>query len=126
MLMSELLSDGRFWQSIDELVTTCKVVVDRPKGSSHPRYPEMIYPLNYGYLEGSASGDGGGIDIWVGSLPEKQVVGVAVTVDLVKRDSEIKVLLGLTEQEIHTVYQFHNEGPMSAMVIRRPGTGDER
>jgi len=42
-----------------------------------------------------------------------------------KRDSEIKVFLGLTEQEIRTVYQFHNEASMNAVVIRRPGVGDE-
>lgn len=124
--MSELLSDGRFWQSIDELVATCKAVVDRPKGSRHPRYPAIVYPLDYGYLEGSTSGDGGGIDIWVGSLPDKHVVGIAVTVDLHKRDSEIKILLGLTEQEISTIYQFHNEASMSAVILMRPGTGDEK
>ena len=43
-----------------------------------------------------------------------------------KRDSEIKVLLGLTEQEIRTVYQFDNEASMNAMVIGRPGIGDEK
>ena len=34
---------------IGEIVT---VTVDRPLGSAHPDYPEMIYPLNYGYIEG--------------------------------------------------------------------------
>jgi len=29
-----------------------KVKIDRPLGSSHPDYPEHIYPINYGYVEG--------------------------------------------------------------------------
>jgi inorganic pyrophosphatase len=28
----------------------------------------MIYPLDYGYLEITTSSDGGGIDVWFGSL----------------------------------------------------------
>ena len=28
-----------------------KVVMDRPLGSSHPKYPDMIYSINYGYVE---------------------------------------------------------------------------
>lgn len=33
----------------DELIT---VTVDRPIGSSHPDYPSLVYPVNYGYIEG--------------------------------------------------------------------------
>lgn len=34
------------------------VVVDRPLGSAHPSHPEMIYPVNYGYVPGVMGGDG--------------------------------------------------------------------
>lgn len=27
--------------------------VDRPLGSTHPNFPDMIYPINYGYVDGS-------------------------------------------------------------------------
>ena len=33
--------------------------------------------------------DGGGIDVWRGSLPDPRVVGVICTVNLEKRNSEI-------------------------------------
>ena len=36
------------------------VLVDRPLGSRHPERPDLIYPLNYGYLPGTLSGDGEG------------------------------------------------------------------
>lgn len=52
--------------------------------------------------------DGAGIDVWVGS-GEKQVDAVICTVDFRKRDSEIKILIGCTEEEKMVVYQAHNE-----------------
>ena len=38
--------------------TLVTVTVDRPMGSRHPRHPDLIYPLNYGYAEGVLGGDG--------------------------------------------------------------------
>lgn len=35
-----------------------RVKVDRPLGSTHPNYPELIYPVNYGYVEGIIAPDG--------------------------------------------------------------------
>lgn len=112
----------RFWQYIDRLVAEARVVIDRPAGTAHPRYPDFIYPLDYGYLEGTAAGDGGGIDVWRGSLPEGEVCGVICTVDLHKRDSEIKILLGCTPAEIQTALRTHNNGTMAGILISRDGS----
>jgi inorganic pyrophosphatase len=111
----------RFWDALDELVESSEIVIDRPKGSRHPRYPDCVYPLDYGYLAGTSASDGGGIDVWVGSLPERRIVGVTATVDLVKRDTEIKILIGLTDEEIGIVHEFLNTGPMGAVTIKREG-----
>ncbi len=35
-----------------------EVTVDRAMGASHPRHPDMIYPVNYGFVEGVLGGDG--------------------------------------------------------------------
>ena len=35
-----------------------KVVVDRPLGSCHPNHKDMIYSVNYGYIEGIIAPDG--------------------------------------------------------------------
>jgi inorganic pyrophosphatase len=107
-----------FFKAIEELVKTSEVVIDRPKGTPHPRYPEDIYPLDYGYLKGTSSGDGDGIDIWVGSLGAQQVSAIVVTVDLVKRDSEIKILLGCSVEECQVVLDRHNQGSQSASLLR--------
>ncbi len=39
--------------------------IDRPLNSSHPRHPEMIYPINYGYVDGVIAGDGAEQDIYL-------------------------------------------------------------
>ena len=108
-----------FWSALDELVNTSEVVIDRPKGSAHPRFPDFIYPVDYGYLRDTSSMDGGGIDVWVGS-GEKAVDAVMCIVDLMKRDSEIKILIGCSEEEKAKVYQTHNETQyMKGVLIRR-------
>lgn len=44
---------------------TVTVTMDRPLGSHHPRHPEMIYPVNYGYIEGVMAPDGAEQDAYV-------------------------------------------------------------
>ncbi len=45
--------------------TLVKGIIDRPVGSHHPEYTEMIYPVNYGYVEGVFAGDGAEQDVYV-------------------------------------------------------------
>ena len=87
-----------FWKALDELVNSSEIVIDRPRGSAHPRFPNFIYKVDYGYLKDTASMDGAGIDVWVGS-GEKKIDAIMCIVDLMKRDSEIKILVGCTEEE---------------------------
>jgi len=113
------MADLSFWNSIDKLLAGSKVVIDRPTGSTHPRFPELIYPLDYGYLAGTTSVDGGGIDVWVGSGNKEQANAVICTVDLIKKDVEIKILLGCTEDEIQTILRFVEASSMGCTLIRR-------
>ena len=109
-----------FWNALDELVATSEIVIDRPKGTAHPRFPDFIYKVDYGYLNHTTSMDGGGIDVWVGTDKEKKVDAIMCIVDLMKRDSEIKILIGCTEEEKRLVYQTHNETQyMKGVLIRR-------
>lgn len=111
--------DERFWTVLEALVAGCQVVIDRPVGTAHPRYPAHIYPLDYGYLADTMTADGAGIDVWVGSLGTRQVVGVVCTVDTGKRDTEIKLLLGCTRAEAETVHRVHNQGTQAGLLIWR-------
>ena len=108
-----------FWKAVDELVSNSDIIIDRPKGSAHPRFPDFIYRVNYGYLENTSSMDGSGIDVWVGS-GDKKADAIMCIVDLMKRDSEIKILIGCTEEEKMEVYKTHNETQyMKGILIRR-------
>ena len=42
-----------------------KATMDRPLGSVHPDYPDMIYPINYGFVEGVFAPDGEEQDVYV-------------------------------------------------------------
>ena len=39
--------------------------IDRPLGSRHPRHREMVYPINYGYVDNVFAGDGAEQDVYV-------------------------------------------------------------
>ena len=111
--------DEDFWNALDELVNNSEIVIDRPKGTPHPKYPNFIYKVDYGYLQNTSSMDGAGIDVWVGSA-EKQIDAIICTVDLMKKDSEIKILIGCTEEEKAIVYETHNETEfMKGVLVRR-------
>lgn len=108
-----------FWNALDELVNRSEIIIDRPKGTAHPKYPNFIYKVDYGYLKNTTSMDGGGIDVWVGS-GGKNVNAVMCIVDLMKKDSEIKILIGCTEQEQKLIYETHNEMKyMKGILIQR-------
>ncbi len=113
------MHESSFWRKLDELVATCALVIDRPRGLSHPRY-RFAYPLDYGYLEGTRSADGDGIDVWLGSLPDRTVTGVICTVDLSKRDAELKILLGCTLEEAKAILAIHNTGAQAGILVERP------
>lgn len=109
-----------FWSALDELVGRSKIVIDRPKGTVHPKFSHFIYKVDYGYLENTSSMDGAGIDVWVGTEESKSIDAIMCTVDLMKKDSEIKILIGCTEEEKEIVYKTHNETQyMKGILIRR-------
>ncbi len=111
---------NNFWMALDELVYSSEIVIDRPKGTAHPKYPNFIYKMDYGYLKNTSSMDGAGIDVWVGTANEKYTDAIMVIIDLIKRDSEIKILISCTEREKGIIYQTHNETPyMKGILIRR-------
>lgn len=50
--------------SKEYLGKTVKVEIDRPFGSKHPKHG-FIYPVNYGYIPNTISGDGEELDAYV-------------------------------------------------------------
>lgn len=40
-------------------------IIDRPIGSRHPQYANIIYPINYGYVENVFAEDGEEQDVYI-------------------------------------------------------------
>ena len=112
-----------FWQYLDALAASSRLEVDRPRGSLHPRFPGQPYPFDYGYLAGTTSPDGGGIDVWIGSQGFGQITGLICTVDLFKRDGELKLLFGCTEEDVQIILEFVNDESMRAIYLPRHAGG---
>jgi len=111
--------ESEFWEYLERLIENSTIKIDRPKGSAHPRFPDLIYPLDYGYLKDTTSTDGGGLDVWVGAQTRARLEGIICTIDLNKKDIEIKLLIGCSEADLKTIMDFHNLDAMRAILIRR-------
>src|SRR3989344_1743473 len=105
-----------FWNTLDNLIRDKEIVIDRSKGSTHPSYPDYIYPYDYGYIKYTTSADGVGIDTWLGSGDIKIVTAVIVTFDSVKNDMENKHLLGCSIPEMEEILKCHQQGGMVAVL----------
>jgi inorganic pyrophosphatase len=112
-----------FWQALQTLCQQSEIIIDRPKGTAHPHYGDLIYPLDYGYLKDTTAIDGGGIDVWRGSLPHQMINAIFCTVDLLKRDVEIKILTGCTEAEIQLIERFYNRSDnQKGLLVTKPSS----
>lgn len=80
---------NRYRDIIGQVVTG---KIDRPMGSAHPRHPEMIYPVNYGYVTGVIGGDGSEQDVYLlgETSPVSEFTGKVIAVYHRYDDNETK------------------------------------
>jgi inorganic pyrophosphatase len=116
---AEYPEEEGFWEFLDRLVASSRLVVDRPRGTAHPRYPDLLYTFDYGYLNGTQAIDGGGIDFWMGSLTHPLVSGILCNIDLLKRDAEVKILFGCAQADISAILDFTKDSSMRAVFLPR-------
>ncbi len=110
-----------FWKMLEHFALSSRLVIDRPKGSLHPRFPELVYPLDYGYLAGTTGSDGEGIDVWYGVLPGAGVTGFCCTLDPFKRDAEVKILLECSAEDAARIRHFlEDEAEAPCALFLRP------
>ena len=95
---------------IGQIVT---VVVDRPLGSRHPEYPELLYPVNYGYVPGILAGDGEEQDTYILGVEEplERFTGRVIAVIYRLDDAENKWVVApegrsFTKEEIAEATMF--------------------
>ena len=90
--------------------------IDRPLGNCHPRHPEMLYPVNYGYVEGIMAGDGAEQDVYeLGTdQPLRMFTGTVIAVLHRLNDVEDKWIVSLdgsqyTDEEILNAISFQEQ-----------------
>ncbi len=108
---------------------TVDIVIDRPLGSRHPRHPDIVYPVNYGEVPGTISGDGMPIDVYLLGIdaPVERAMGTVIAVVLRADDVEDKLVAtadgrAYTAEEIARLVQFQEQYVDSAVVVTRGAT----
>ncbi|MFB9909424.1 inorganic pyrophosphatase [Allokutzneria oryzae] len=94
-----------FFAVVDDLVRRAGVVVERRRGSAHPRFPDAVYPVDYGHVPGTAGGDGAELDAFLGTAGGG-VRAALVTADPGKGDVEVKLLVGCSPAEEEAAERF--------------------
>ncbi len=120
--------DQRLFTMADEHITACRrvtrallgqevdIIMDRPVGTHHPKHPDIIYPINYGYLDGLLSADGEGIDVYLLGVHEPLERFHAKVIAVICREDDIEdklaaapVGMDFSEEEIAEAVRFQEQ-----------------
>jgi len=94
-----------------------EVKIDRPLGSSHSeKYPDHIYPINYGYIPNTISGDGKEIDVYILGVdkPLEEFEGKCIAVIHRINDDDDKLIvvpekMEISDEEIRRLTNFQEQ-----------------
>lgn len=112
--MKELENNAYFWQKVDATYLSGDYKTIYKKGTVHPKYPELIFPCDYGHI------NNGDISLKVFKGKEKKVQSIVVCMNVLGKDLTNIVLVGLTEQEEEEVLKFLNANEnQKAIIVRR-------
>ena len=84
----------------DYLGKTIEVKIDRELGSKHPKHG-FIYPVNYGYIPNTISGDGEEIDCYILGVfkPIKEFKGKCIAIIHRTNDNDDKLIIVPEDKE---------------------------
>jgi len=91
------------------------VKIDRPLGSKHPKY-ELIYPVNYGYIPNTISGDGEELDCYVLGVNEPIIEFTGKCIAIIHRlnEDDDKLIIvaegkNYTNEQIQALIEFQEK-----------------
>lgn len=104
--------------------TIVKVTIDRPLGSHHPRYRDIIYPINYGYIAGTMAADGEEQDAYVLGVNTavKEFIGKVIAIIHRYDDIEEKLVVapdGIDFSDEEIAKQVHFQEQYFDYIIKR-------
>ena len=81
-------------RSKDYLGKKIKIIIDRPLGSKHPKHG-FIYPINYGYVPNTISGDGEELDAYLLGIfqPVNKYEGTCIAIIHRTNDNDDKLVV---------------------------------
>lgn len=95
-------------------------------GTEHPKFPESIYPINYGYIPNTVSGDGKELDCYILGVfePVKTFKGKCIAVIHRLNDNDDKLILtsegkDYSDDAIRALTEFQ-ERFFKSIIIRKP------
>lgn len=105
-LCNEYDSNGK--RAIESIIgSVVNVKIDRPLGSVHPKHSDIVYPVNYGFVENIFADDGEEQDVYVLGVdkPIKEVVGIVIAV--IKRNDDVEnKWVAVPNKKINSSVQF--------------------
>ena len=120
--LAELARRNIDWTHWETLIRRRGVTIDRPHGTRHPAHPSIIYPMDYGYVNGTRGTDGEGLDVFRGTA-RTGLAGAIVSTDRRKGDREFKLLYDCSPEEIYLAHGFINfdrRRMKGVLVLRKP------
>ena len=102
--MQQLENNAYFWQKLDTLLLSSSCTIDRPKGSTHYKFTNLVYPVDYGFLSDTFGSD-----------------AIAITADILKKDCIVKLLIGCTEEETMRILEFLDQTEFQKAILVRRG-----
>lgn len=76
---------------MNEIIGTNVIVtIDRPLGSKHPNHSDIIYPVNYGYIEGVMAGDGEWQDAYILGIEEPIETFCGKVIAVIRRLNDVE------------------------------------
>ena len=103
---------------------TVTIKIDRPVGSRHPEYPDIVYPVNYGYLPGTVGGDGEEQDVYLLGVNTPVMEYTAKVIAVIHRegDSEDKLVAApagmfFTRRQIWSRVRFQEQYFRAKIVL---------
>ena len=69
---------------------TVVIEMDRPIGERHPKHPEIVYPINYGYIPGVLGGDGEELDVYLLGVDQPVETYTGRIVGIVHRENDVE------------------------------------
>lgn len=118
--MSDFTNNAFFWQKVDTIFFSNRFIITKNKNDRHDVYPNLIYPVEYGYLEDTCK-PGNEISVYKGTKGSAIVDTLVVTADILNKDIEIKLLVGCTEEEEQQILHFLNQTDFQKSVLIRRG-----